>query len=68
MKPDEKIQEGIVVDCDFPGGNIVVDAIEDDIEIPYANASGQAVTVETARAFGHDPAHALRPFLEDEPD
>lgn len=35
------------------------------IEIPYANASGQAVTADTARAFGFDLARALRRFLED---
>jgi len=32
------------------------------IEIPYANASGQAVTAETARAFGRDLAYALHWF------
>jgi len=35
------------------------------IEIPYANASGQAVTAETARALGRDLAHAFHRFLED---
>jgi hypothetical protein len=34
------------------------------LEIPYANASGQAVTAETARAFGHDLARAMRKYLE----
>ncbi|MBM3335306.1 peptidase M14, partial [Candidatus Sumerlaeota bacterium] len=34
------------------------------IEIPYANVSGKAITPETARAFGHDLARALRVFLE----
>lgn len=33
------------------------------IEIPYANASGSAVTAETARAFGHDLAQAMRAYL-----
>jgi len=33
-------------------------------EIPYATASGRAVTAETARAFGQDLARALRCFLE----
>jgi len=33
------------------------------IEIPYANASGKAVTAETARALGRDLARALRRFL-----
>jgi len=32
-------------------------------EIPYANASGHAVTSENARAFGHDLARALRCFF-----
>ena len=32
-------------------------------EIPYANASGHAVTAENARAFGHDLARALRCFF-----
>jgi hypothetical protein len=32
-------------------------------EIPYANASGKAVTAETARAFGCDLVRALRHFL-----
>ncbi|MHC4400083.1 MAG: M14 family zinc carboxypeptidase [Planctomycetota bacterium] len=34
------------------------------LEIPYANVGGQTVTVESARAFGHDLAGALRRFLE----
>jgi len=33
------------------------------IEIPYANASGKAVTQETARLFGHDLARAVHTFL-----
>jgi len=33
------------------------------IEIPYANAGGQAVTAETARAFGHDIARAIYGYL-----
>jgi hypothetical protein len=33
------------------------------IEIPYANASGAAVTAETARALGRDLARALYRFL-----
>jgi hypothetical protein len=35
------------------------------IEIPYANAGGVAVTPESARAFGHDLARALRLYLEE---
>lgn len=34
------------------------------LEIPYANASGKAVTAETAKAFGRDLARAMRCFLE----
>lgn len=34
-------------------------------EIPYANASGKAVTAETAKAFGYDLARALRKFLHE---
>lgn len=34
------------------------------IEIPYANAGGQAVTPDAARAFGHDLAKAIRRYLE----
>jgi len=33
-------------------------------EIPYANAGGQAVTADTARAFGRDLAKAIRQYLE----
>ena len=33
-------------------------------EIPYANAGGQTVTAESARAFGHDLAKAIRQYLE----
>ncbi len=33
------------------------------IEIPYANAGGQPVTPDSARALGRDLAHALRAFL-----
>ncbi len=36
------------------------------IEIPYANASGQVVTADSARAFGRDLARALRSYLEEE--
>ncbi len=35
------------------------------IEIPYAKAGGKPVTVETARAFGHDLARAIRRYLEE---
>jgi hypothetical protein len=35
------------------------------IEIPYANAGGNLVTAESARALGTDLARALRHFLED---
>jgi predicted deacylase len=35
------------------------------LEIPYANASGEVVTPDTARAFGRDLARALRRFLEE---
>ena len=34
-------------------------------EIPYANASGQPVTADSARAFGRDLAKALRRYLEE---
>jgi hypothetical protein len=34
------------------------------IELPYANASGQEVNAETARAFGRDLARAIRQYLE----
>ena len=33
-------------------------------EIPYANASGKAVTADSARAFGGDLARALRRYLD----
>lgn len=33
-------------------------------EIPYANAGGQTVTADTARAFGRDLAKAIRHYLE----
>ena len=33
------------------------------VEVPYANASGAAVTPETARAFGRDLARAMARFL-----
>lgn len=36
------------------------------LEIPYSNASGKVVDVDSARAFGHDMAHAIRVFLEKE--
>jgi hypothetical protein len=36
------------------------------IEIPYASAAGKAVTVESARALGHDLAEAIRRFLQQE--
>lgn len=35
------------------------------IEVPYANAGGQPVTAETARAFGRDLARAIQRFLSD---
>ena len=34
-------------------------------EIPYANASGQAVNAETARAFGYDLARAIYAYLQE---
>ncbi len=34
------------------------------VEIPYANASGVAVTAESARAFGRDLALAMQRFLQ----
>ena len=34
------------------------------MEIPYANVAGQPVTVESARALGHDLALAIRTYLE----
>jgi len=33
------------------------------LEVPFANAGGQTVTIETARALGHDVARALQRFL-----
>jgi len=33
-------------------------------EIPYANAGGQPVTADSARAFGHSLAKAIRGYLE----
>jgi hypothetical protein len=38
--------------------------VASSIETPYANASGKAVTAESASAFGHDLARALRRYLE----
>jgi len=35
------------------------------LEVPYANAGGQAVTPESARAFGRSLAKAIRAQLED---
>ncbi len=35
------------------------------IEFPYANASGKEVNRESARAFGHDLAKALRVYVAD---
>jgi hypothetical protein len=37
------------------------------IEVPYANASGKAVTDQSARALGHDLARALRKYLQSLP-
>lgn len=37
------------------------------IEVAYANAEGNTVTDETARAFGHDLARALRRYLSGAP-
>ena len=34
------------------------------IEIPYANAGGQAVTADSARALGHDLALSMQHFLQ----
>jgi hypothetical protein len=36
------------------------------LEMPYANAEGRTVTAESARAFGHDMARALRTYLQAE--
>jgi len=33
------------------------------LETPYANNEGHQVTVESARSFGHDLAHALNEYL-----
>jgi hypothetical protein len=46
--------------CELPGI-----AAAGGLELPYANASGIAVTAETARAFGHDLALALHRFLSE---
>ena len=37
------------------------------IEFPYATADGNVVTAESARAFGHDIAHAIRLYLQQQP-
>ncbi len=37
------------------------------IEIPYANAHDIPVTADSARAFGHDLARAIRRFLQESP-
>ena len=37
------------------------------LEVAYANAGGQAVTDQSARALGHDLARALRRYLDAEP-
>jgi hypothetical protein len=34
------------------------------VEIPYATAGGKPVTADSARAFGHDLARAMRAYLE----
>ena len=34
------------------------------IETPYANAAGQEVTADAARALGHDVARAIKTYLE----
>jgi len=34
------------------------------IEVPYANASGQEVTADAARAFGRDVARAIKAYLD----
>ncbi|MBM4034814.1 MAG: peptidase M14 [Planctomycetes bacterium] len=44
---------------ELPGVRLVA-----SFELPYANAGGQTVTAETARAFGHDLAKAIRRYLE----
>jgi hypothetical protein len=36
------------------------------IELPYANVAGTPVTAESARAFGHDLARAIRVYLEEQ--
>ncbi len=35
------------------------------MEVPYANVSGTALTLENARAFGHDLAKAIQAYLRD---
>jgi hypothetical protein len=37
------------------------------LEIPYANAEGEAVTIASAKAFGADLTHSLRSYLENQP-
>ena len=37
------------------------------LEFPYATADGTVVTAESARAFGHDIAHAIRQYLQQQP-
>jgi hypothetical protein len=34
------------------------------LEVSYANANGATVTADSARALGHDLAHAIRKLLE----
>ena len=34
------------------------------VELPYATAGGKPVTADSARAFGHDLARAMRAYLE----
>lgn len=45
------------------GGSLEGVKLATTFEIPYANASGEAVTAESGRAFGRDLARALREFL-----
>lgn len=56
---DPKLQSFSAWAAELPGMRVAT-----TIEIPYANASGQEVTADAARAFGQDVARAIRVYLE----
>lgn len=49
-------------------GDIDGVTLSSTIEIPYANASGEPVTAQNARAFGRDLAQAIRTYLQNQQD